>query len=170
MIAVDPLMKRSWRCAPRLRRAAEAAIPMGIFVDRRDQRRPVEIRPEDRQEDEFGVGRLPQQEIRQPLLAGGADDEVRIRECRPCRAGARSRRRRSRRASGGPAATISRERARRRRDLLPRAIVESDDEGQTRCWPASICSASRSRDRDVGGEIVARADDAHAHIIGVQLR
>ncbi len=42
------------------------------------ERRPVEVRPEHGCEDELGVGRLPQQEIRQALLARGADDEVRI--------------------------------------------------------------------------------------------
>ena len=31
-----------------------------------------------RQKDEFAIGGLPHQEIRQPLLAGGADDEVGI--------------------------------------------------------------------------------------------
>ena len=39
----------------------------------------VEIGPEARKEDEFGIGRLPEQEIRQALLAARADDQVRIR-------------------------------------------------------------------------------------------
>ena len=38
----------------------------------------IEIGPMDRQEDEFGIGGLPEQKIRQPLLARGADHEIGI--------------------------------------------------------------------------------------------
>jgi hypothetical protein len=39
---------------------------------------PIEIRPEAGHEDEFRIGRLPQQEIGKPLLAAGADHQIRI--------------------------------------------------------------------------------------------
>ena len=79
----------------RLRRAAGAAFVfahdpvfatsppkrrsrLAIFGDRAFQRRLVEIGPVDRHEDQFAIGGLPHQEIRQPLLAAGADDEIGI--------------------------------------------------------------------------------------------
>ena len=42
----------------------------------------AEIGPEHRQEDELRIGRLPEQEIADPLLAGRADDEVGIGNAR----------------------------------------------------------------------------------------
>ena len=61
---------------PPARRSAVRAV--AIFGDRLFERGAVEIRPEGRHEDEFAVSRLPQQEIRQPLLAAGADDQIGI--------------------------------------------------------------------------------------------
>ncbi len=40
----------------------------------------AEVGPQRVVEDELGVRRLPEQEVRDPLLAGGADDEIRIGE------------------------------------------------------------------------------------------
>ena len=57
---------------------AEPTFARRILVERRGEGRVVEIRPENRHEHQFGVGRLPEQEVRQPHLARGADDEVRI--------------------------------------------------------------------------------------------
>src|SRR5437868_11838315 len=37
---------------------------------------PVEIGPERVEEHQFGVGRLPEQEVREALLAGGPDEKV----------------------------------------------------------------------------------------------
>src|SRR5437763_12898327 len=59
-------------------RAAEAAVARGVFLDRGPEGAVVEVGPEVGQEDELGVGRLPEQEIRDPLLAGGPDDEIGI--------------------------------------------------------------------------------------------
>ena len=58
--------------------AAEPPLAAAVFGDRALERGAVEIRPVDRHEHEFAVGRLPQQEVGQPLLAAGADDEVGI--------------------------------------------------------------------------------------------
>src|SRR5262249_11404584 len=55
---------------------AEPALAAPIFGDRRLERATVEIGPIGRNEYEFAVGGLPHQEIRQALLAAGADDEV----------------------------------------------------------------------------------------------
>ena len=57
---------------------AEPALSPGIFGDRAFERGLVEIRPMDRHEHQFAVGRLPHQEVRQPLLAAGADDQIGI--------------------------------------------------------------------------------------------
>ena len=58
--------------------AAEAALAPAIFGDRAFERGAVEIRPIDRNENQFAIGGLPQQKIGQPLLAAGADDDVGI--------------------------------------------------------------------------------------------
>ena len=60
--------------------AAEAALAPAIFVDGRPEGGVVEIGPEFRNEDEFRIGRLPGEEVRDPLLTRSADDEVRIRD------------------------------------------------------------------------------------------
>ena len=58
--------------------AAETALALLVFADRGFERGAVEIRPIGRHEYQFAIGRLPQQEIRQPLLAAGADDQIGI--------------------------------------------------------------------------------------------
>ena len=74
-------LRHGSRSGPR-DQAAEPALAPAIFGDRALERRAVEIRPIDRHEHEFAVGRLPQQEIGQPLLAAGADDEIGIGQIR----------------------------------------------------------------------------------------
>src|SRR5664279_5750532 len=58
--------------------AAEPALALVVFADRRLERGAVEVRPIGRHEHQFAVGRLPEQEIRQPLFAAGANDEIGI--------------------------------------------------------------------------------------------
>src|ERR1022692_5193216 len=62
--------------------AAEPALALLVFADRRLERGAVEIGPIGRHEHQFAVSRLPEQEIRQPLLAAGADDEIGIGDIR----------------------------------------------------------------------------------------
>src|SRR3979411_1604962 len=57
---------------------AEPALAALVFGNRVLECRAVEIRPIDRKKPELAVGGLPQQEIGKPLLAAGADDEVRV--------------------------------------------------------------------------------------------
>src|SRR6185436_18702258 len=61
------------------RAGSEAALAAGIFAQRLLELRLAEIRPHHVEEDELRIGALPQQEIGQPLLAGGADDQVGVR-------------------------------------------------------------------------------------------
>ena len=57
---------------------AEPALALPIFADRGFERGAVEIGPIGRHEYQFTIGRLPEQEIRQPLLAAGADNQIGI--------------------------------------------------------------------------------------------
>ena len=59
--------------------AAEAPLALPIPIDRGVERGGVEIGPQHVGEIELGVGELPQQEVRDPLLAAGADEQVGLR-------------------------------------------------------------------------------------------
>ena len=61
--------------------AAGAVTPLAPLeiCNRLGQMVTGKVRPQRVGEDQFRIGRLPQQEIRQALLAGGADQQVRIR-------------------------------------------------------------------------------------------
>src|SRR5690349_12265260 len=58
----------------------ESPLASGVFRQRRREVLRPEIGPQHIEEHQFGVGGLPQQEIGQPLLAGGPDDQIRIRD------------------------------------------------------------------------------------------
>src|SRR5579871_6366678 len=55
-----------------------APLSAGVFQQRLAQVREGEIRPEHGSKIKFRVGRLPEQEIAEPLLAAGADEQVRV--------------------------------------------------------------------------------------------
>jgi hypothetical protein len=56
-----------------------ASLAAGVFGECRLHVLGAEIGPQHFLEDELGIGRLPEQEVRDALLAGGADDEIRVR-------------------------------------------------------------------------------------------
>src|SRR5687768_359960 len=62
--------------------AAIAPRPTEIFLNRRIEIVLVEIRPLALEEDELGIGALPEQEVRDALLAAGADQQIGIRHVR----------------------------------------------------------------------------------------
>src|ERR1019366_3934982 len=62
--------------------ATEPALALLVFPDRRLKRGAVEVRPVGRHEHQFAVGRLPEQEIRQPLFAARANDKIGIGDIR----------------------------------------------------------------------------------------
>src|SRR5271163_1730810 len=123
-LAVMPIPSRRRLDGGRLDESAEPTLARRILIERGDESRVVEIRPQDRQEDEFGIGRLPEQEIRQPHLAGGADYEIGIGKSGrvepvgqivlPDRLGVEA-----------PVTNVDRKAPRRLDDLLPGAIIES---------------------------------------------
>ena len=69
-----------------VRSATEAAMAAGELEQRGVEGVGAEVRPERLARVELGVGRLPDQEVGEALLAAGPDDEVRVRAGRPCRA------------------------------------------------------------------------------------
>ena len=85
-----PLTAHEPVCAisPPNRRSRRRYSAIALF-----ERGAVEIRPVGRHEHKLAVGRLPQQEIRQPLLAAGADDQVGIGQIRRVEIAVRSVRR-----------------------------------------------------------------------------
>src|SRR5471032_1790113 len=61
--------------------SASGAIPAVAAVvlpDRKFQIVPGEVGPEPVEEDQFGIGALPEQKIADPLFAAGADQQIRI--------------------------------------------------------------------------------------------
>ena len=61
------------------RESAEASFATTEICNGRSQVLCVEVRPQRVEEAKLGVGAFPQQEIRQTLLAAGADEKVDVR-------------------------------------------------------------------------------------------
>ncbi len=59
-------------------RAAVPAVPAGVDLAGVPQVPPVEVGEQRVEEHELGVGRLPDQEVRGPLLAGRPDEQVHV--------------------------------------------------------------------------------------------
>src|SRR5690348_9186614 len=122
-----------------------------------------EIRPERVDEHEFRIGRLPQQEVAEPLFAAGADDEIGVRHVRSEQVA---------REHGlvdprGVEATCERclgNPPRGAGDLGPSAIGERHREVE-----AGIAGGKRlgvvDKRHDVGRQTVAVANHAHADIV-----
>ena len=122
----------------------------------------------DRHEDEFAVGRLPHQEVRQPLLAAGADDQVGIGNVRRIEIAAerigvdRSRialalRHFARQPLGGAG------------DFLARSVIEGDHEIELGVGPGQFLGFVQER-ADIGLQPFPLPDHAHAHAVAMQRR
>src|SRR3954454_9837300 len=70
--------------------AAEAAPAAGVVVEGCAELLLAEVRPERVEEDQLRIGELPQEEIRDPQLAGRADQEVGVRHRRRVQIGRES--------------------------------------------------------------------------------
>src|SRR4051812_17398392 len=82
MASRSPVGYRSRLGASLRDQAAETSLTPVIFGNRAFERGAVEVRPIGRYEHQLAVGDLPQQEIGQPLLAAGADDQIGIGQVR----------------------------------------------------------------------------------------
>src|SRR5436309_10514995 len=100
--------------------AAESTAAARVILDCGSKLVWAEVRPERVGEDELRIRRLPEQEVRHPQLARGADDEVGIRHLR-CVEMARERVLVDRLAGGGdPPGGFD--------ELCPPAVVKGDPE------------------------------------------
>ena len=122
-----------------------------------------EVGPERLGEVELGVGRLPDEEVRQALLAAGPDDEVRVRQAD----------RVQRRADGGLVDVLGRDAARgeppeRVDELGPAGVVEGDVEQEPLAVGGRL---ERLADRRPGrlGQLVEPAEQPDPDALGAEL-
>jgi len=142
--------------------SAEAALAAAVFGYRAFKRGAVEIWPVDRHEDELAIGSLPEQEVGEPLLAAGTDDHVGIGNVRSVQMAAEPLRRNliDRQASLGH---LCRQLLSGTGDLLARAVIEGDHEGETVVAAGEVFGLLQQH-ADVAVETFALADDTHPHI------
>src|SRR5690606_9927805 len=155
------------RGVPSLTAAAIAPLTAMILIDRRGEVVGREVGPELVGEDQFTVGRLPEQEIRKPLLAAGPDDQVGIGNAdglqmvghglggdvlHPERASSHLFRNP---AAGG-------------HDLVLAAVTERDDKGELAVL-ARARFGIRDEFDDVGGQLGAIADHMDTHAAALEL-
>src|SRR5262245_37845882 len=108
---------------------SEPTLAAAVFGERLLQDSAVEVGPVGGNEYEFAVGRLPQQEVGEPLLAAGADDEVGIRQIRRVeKAGQRFGRHLLR--VGSPGLDLGEETPGSAGDFLAGSVVECNDQHQ----------------------------------------
>ena len=96
-----------------------------------------EVGPERRHEHKLRIGRLPQQEVAEPLLAAGADHQIEVRQV----AGLKVALERLFRDLVGievAVADLLGDPADRIDDLLPPTVVDGDREGERRVVPGAL--------------------------------
>ena len=174
--------RSDWDVAGVAHRPPNRRSRRGIFGERGAQRVAVEIGPQRVDEQQLGIGRLPQQEVGQPHLARGADQQVERRQVARCRARRRSPPRRSSSASISPrdrlparsraAAAISARDAVIERDHQGQPVVAGgaldgaldqrcDDPARRRCDRRSCCSRTPSCASVVQLALEIEAQQAH---------
>ncbi len=122
--------------------AAEAALAAMEIGDRGAQIVGAEVGPQRVDEAELGVGRLPQQEIGQPLFAAGADEEIDVVLALPhraCQQPARTPR--------ATAARSPRQARGRVGDGVARRVVDRDPQMQPRAGGRAPLGVARCRRR-----------------------
>src|SRR5665811_64533 len=84
-----PMAATSRRALSKVLRPATAEPPLapGVVFDRPGELRRVEIGPEERTEVQFRVCRLPEQEVAEAQLTGGAYDQIRLTHVRRVQVG-----------------------------------------------------------------------------------
>src|SRR5215218_11322708 len=142
----------------------ETAIAPAVFVNGGPDSRLVEIRPEAGQENELGIGRLPSEEVRHPLLARSPDHQIRIWNAMSIE----SRSHRIHIDVGRierPLLHPARKSSHGADDLLAPAIIEGNDQSQTGVAPGELLRLVQQQP-DVRGQAFALADDPDPDIIG----
>ena len=140
---------RGWRSAPR-----SAASSAGR-----------EIGPERLGEFVFGIGRLPEQEVRGPRLAAGADHQIGVGQIARCPARPQAPPRRSRRASDRPPADVAAQASRAARsNLVAPAVVDGDGQVQP-VKPRRPRLDPGHQALQLGVQPRAVADEAHPHAL-----
>src|ERR1035437_7538256 len=135
---------------------AEATPARGILGERLLERLTREVGPQLVAEDELGVGRLPQQVVRQPALAARADDHVGVVHLGRVQA-------RAELLFGA-----SREAARSVDDLGASAVVERHEHRSEAVGFSQLFGPAHLLAQPLA-DALATADEAHAHAFGVQL-
>ena len=86
-----------------------------------------EVGPAERHEDELGVGELPEQEVADPLLAAGADQQIGVGDAGRARDARANSCLVDRRRDRAARLRLARQPARGLGDLAPAAVVERHD-------------------------------------------
>ncbi|OIQ67880.1 hypothetical protein GALL_505390 [mine drainage metagenome] len=122
----------------------------------------------DRHKYEFAVGRLPHQEIRQPLFAAGANDQIGIGNV-GCVKVLTKRVGVDRRRITFSFCNLAREPLRRMGDFMPRPVVEGDHEIEAIIVPRQVFGLFQKR-ADIGLQSLALADHPNPDTVAMQRR
>src|ERR1700722_10501830 len=145
---------------------AKSPLPGGVVLQRGLERRRVEIRPKPVGEIQLGIGQVPQQEVADALFAAGANEQVRVADITQ-----RQRRSKSRlielRWRELMALDLQRQAACRVHDVAPAAVAERDLQQQAGVRGGNLLGAGHAG-LQPRVQLVALADEAHAHPAAVQ--
>src|SRR5205085_1446709 len=140
---------------------AEAAPAAGVVVEGCAELLLAEVGPERVDEDELGVRELPQEEVRDPQLAGGPDQQIRVRHL-----GGAQKRREHRLVSLAPGPNGA---VRGLDDLRAASVVERDPEIET----TVALGLALQRGHAVAERVrraVAAPDEAGPHTLAHEVR
>src|SRR5687767_3108329 len=149
------------------RYATEAPFTPLIFVDRLKEMLTPEVRPQHGRDVKFGVGELPEQEVADPLLARGPDQQVGIGQRRRVEL-ARERRFINRIRLQLAACDTLRQLTRSPYDLRARAVADHQVQRQVAA-AARVLHDLIDRPARRCREPVQLAEYAHLHTLALQL-
>src|SRR6185437_15841721 len=149
-------------------REAEASLPAGEKLERGRELRLVEVGPEPITEIELRVGDVPEEEVADPPLAAGADQQVRIRQPAELERGGEALLVDVRRAQGA-ARALGGELTCGLHDVPASAVAHGHLQLQARIGARALLRGADLR-LQPHREALPVADEAHAHALAVQLR
>src|SRR5262249_45644533 len=147
--------------------AAELTVALREVLERAEQFLTAEVRPQRVEEEQLGIGRLPEQEVGEPVLAASADKEIGLGQA--TRKEARGEELGRDRlgietaflAGAGKLAGSG-------RVLFLAAIIEGEGEIETRVVDGAALGVL-DHPVDIAGDALAAADDADADIAVMEL-